>query len=180
MSRIDRFVPAAAISVAAFFCLLGTVFAAEGNLWQTDFEAAKAKAKAENKFLLLDFTGSDWCTWCTRLKDEVFDKETFRTEAPKQFVLVELDFPHQKKLTPELTKQNEGLAKQYKIQGYPEHSAGGFRRPVDCAHRLPSRRPGEVRKAPRGIRRCVQDHSADESQIERGQGSLTVPSCWTN
>ena len=119
MSRIDRFVPAAAISVAAFFCLLGTVFAAEGNLWQTDFEAAKAKAKAENKFLLLDFTGSDWCTWCTRLKDEVFDKETFRTEAPKQFVLVELDFPHQKKLTPELTKQNEGLAKQYKIQGYP-------------------------------------------------------------
>ena len=56
--------------------------AVEKGLWQTDFEAAKAKAKAEKKLLLVDFTGSDWCGWCIKLKQEVFDKETFKTEAP--------------------------------------------------------------------------------------------------
>ena len=59
----------------------------------SDFEAAKAKAKAENKLLLVDFTGSDWCVWCKKLKAEVFDQDTFQTAAPEQFVLVELDFP---------------------------------------------------------------------------------------
>ena len=93
--------------------------AVEEVLWQTDFEAAKAKAKAEKKLLLVDFTGSDWCGWCIKLKDEVFDKETFKTEAPKQFVCVELDFPQEKDLSRELKEQNDKLSRQYNVQGFP-------------------------------------------------------------
>ena len=93
--------------------------AVEKGLWQTDFEAAKAKAKAEKKLLLVDFTGSDWCGWCIKLKQEVFDKETFKTEAPKQFVCVELDFPHNKELSKELKEQNAKLSDQYKVPGFP-------------------------------------------------------------
>jgi thioredoxin-related protein len=90
------------------------------DLWTTDFEAAKAQAKAENKLLLVDFTGSDWCIWCKRLHGEVMDKDEFKTEAPKKFVLVELDFPNDKsKQSDELQAQNKKLLKQYKIQGYP-------------------------------------------------------------
>ncbi len=92
---------------------------AEKSLWMTDFEAAKAKAKAENKLLLADFTGSDWCAWCFRLKGEVFDKEYFQTEAPKHFVLVELDYPSKKQLEKKLKEQNDELRKKYKIRGYP-------------------------------------------------------------
>jgi thioredoxin-related protein len=91
----------------------------EGHLWQTDFEAARKKAKAEKRLLLVDFTGSDWCGWCMKLKGEVFDKQEFKTEAPKQFVLVELDYPRQKELPDELKKQNGELQKRYKIEGYP-------------------------------------------------------------
>ena len=93
--------------------------APQEGLWQTDFEAAKSKAKAEKKLLLVDFTGSDWCGWCIKLKGEVFDKESFKTAAPKQFVLVELDFPQQKKLSDELKKQNAELQKRYKVLGFP-------------------------------------------------------------
>ena len=100
--------------------MLAGVVRAEESLWQTDFAAAKAKAKAEDKLLLVDFTGSDWCGWCKRLVAEVFSKDAFKTEVPKKFVLVELDFPTPaKKQSAELKKQNRELAAKYKIQGYP-------------------------------------------------------------
>ena len=91
----------------------------EGQLWQTAFEAAKKQARDTNRMLLVDFTGSDWCGWCMKLKSEVFDKPKFKSEAPKHFVLVELDYPRQKELPGELRKQNGELAKRYKIQGFP-------------------------------------------------------------
>ena len=88
--------------------------------WMTDFEAAKVSANASGKYLLVDFTGSDWCGWCIRLKNEVFSQDYFKTEAPKKFILVELDFPRDKdKMTPELIAQNSKLRKQYGVRGYP-------------------------------------------------------------
>ena len=93
-------------------------FAAE-SIWRTDFKAAQAKAKQEKKYLLVNFTGSDWCGWCIKLHNEVFDKEPFKAEAPKQFVLVELDFPHEKELAPELKKQNKELSEKYEVEGFP-------------------------------------------------------------
>ncbi len=117
--RLPVFVIAAVLcAVLAFSAVSRKGSAAEG-LWQTDFKAAQAKAKQEKKYLLVDFTGSDWCTWCIRLHNEVFDKEAFKTAAPKQFVLVELDFPHEKELSPELKKQNDALQEKYKIEGFP-------------------------------------------------------------
>lgn len=90
------------------------------DLWIQDFAAAKAKAKAENKHLLLDFTGSDWCGWCIKLDEEVFSKDEFRKEAPKHFVLVKLDYPQDKSLVTDAVRaQNEELQGQYQIEGYP-------------------------------------------------------------
>ena len=91
----------------------------EDGLWLSDFSAAKDKAKTENKLLLVDFTGSDWCPWCIKLHDEVFNKDEFKVEAPKKFVLVELDFPRKKSLPAPLKSQNDHLASQYKITGFP-------------------------------------------------------------
>jgi thioredoxin-related protein len=114
------FVSAAAL-VVGLFALAG-IARAEDKLWQTDFAAAKAQAKAENKLLLVDFTGSDWCGWCKKLVAEVFSKDAFKKDAPKKFVLVELDYPtpaKKAKQSPELRKQNEELLKQYRVKGYP-------------------------------------------------------------
>ena len=89
------------------------------ELWMTDFEAAKVKAKAENKPMLLDFTGSDWCGWCIKLDKEVFGEAAFKDYAAAELVLVELDFPEGKGQSAELKAQNEALAKQYGVLGFP-------------------------------------------------------------
>ncbi|MBW8017562.1 MAG: thioredoxin family protein [Planctomycetes bacterium] len=91
---------------------------AEHDIWMTDYQAAMKKASAENKDLLIDFTGSDWCDWCISLDKEVFSHKEFIDEASKDFVFVMVDFP-KKKLAPELKAQNDRLGKKYGIRGYP-------------------------------------------------------------
>ena len=104
--------------VGTIVFLLTTFDQAEAN-WLTNYDEAKTKAKSDNKFLLLDFTGSDWCGWCKRLNAEVFSKPQFQDYAAKNLVLVELDFPRAKPQTEEVKKQNMQLASQYQIEGFP-------------------------------------------------------------
>ena len=87
--------------------------------WELNFEQAQARAKAENKPMLLDFTGSDWCGWCIRLDKEVFSQPEFKAYAAESLVLVELDFPRGKEQSAEIKAQNKALAKKYSIRGYP-------------------------------------------------------------
>lgn len=90
------------------------------DAWMQDFAAAQEKAKAENKDLLIDFTGSDWCVWCQRLDKEVFQAGDFEVKIQEQFVLVKLDFPNDKTLvTEEVQKQNKGLMGRFGVQGFP-------------------------------------------------------------
>ncbi len=117
--NVRRILPVCLVSMSVFLSVCTGFVRAEESLWTSDFDAAKTKAKTEKKFLLVDFTGSDWCVWCKKLKAEVFDKEAFQTEAPKQFVLVELDYPRQTKISDELKEQNAKLAKEYKVRGFP-------------------------------------------------------------
>ena len=70
-----------------------------GDDWMTDYAAAKIKAAAEQKPLLLDFTGSDWCGWCIKLDKEVFSQKSFKEFAADNLVLVELDFPRGEETT---------------------------------------------------------------------------------
>ncbi len=90
--------------------------AAEG--WLTDLDEGIAVAKADKKAILVDFTGSDWCGWCIRLKKEVFDQKEFAA-ASKDFVLVELDYPQKKKQSAEEKAKNKALAEKFAIEGFP-------------------------------------------------------------
>lgn len=87
--------------------------------WGDDYKAALATGARESKNVLLDFTGSDWCGWCMKLKKETFDQKEFKDYADKNLVLVEVDFPQGKTLAPEIIKQNEQLQEQFHIQGFP-------------------------------------------------------------
>ena len=91
--------------------------AAEG--WKTDYATSLAQAAKENKMVLLDFTGSDWCGWCIKLQKDTFSKPEFKKFAEQSLVLVELDFPRGKAQSDELRKQNEELAKKFGVQGFP-------------------------------------------------------------
>ena len=65
--------------------------------WETDFENAKKKAEKEHKLILLNFSGSDWCGPCIRLKKEIFQSNSFINYADSNLVLVNADFPRNKK-----------------------------------------------------------------------------------
>ncbi len=99
-------------------CAVATVSASE---WQTNYEKALATAKAENKLVLLDFTGSDWCGPCIALKKNVFSQPKFLEYTAKHFVLVEIDYPRKAVLSDELKAQNKKLEIQYGIEekGFP-------------------------------------------------------------
>jgi len=96
-------------------CALLSVGAAEVERL-TDLAKAQEKAKAENKWVLLDFTGSDWCVWCVKFDKEVMSSPEFREYAAKNLVLVEVDFPKKKKQSPALKQANEALARQYRTE----------------------------------------------------------------
>jgi thioredoxin-related protein len=105
------------VTLAALLVLAGA-YAADGN-WQTDLPKAQAQAAKESKMVLLNFTGSDWCSWCVKLHKEVFSQPAFQEYAKANLVLVEVDFPQRKKLSAEQKKANDALAAKYSIQGYP-------------------------------------------------------------
>lgn len=92
---------------------------AGGEGWLHNLEEAQKKAQAENKDILIDFTGSDWCGWCIRLKKEVWDTEAWKAEGPKRFVLVELDFPSKTPQSEETKKYNAALQQEFGVRGFP-------------------------------------------------------------
>ncbi len=95
-----------------------TFTASAKSEWLTDFEKAKEVAKKENKSILLDFTGSDWCGYCIKLKKNVFNTADFEAFAEKNLVLVEVDFPR-KKLPEAQAKANEKLQEKFGVEGFP-------------------------------------------------------------
>jgi thioredoxin-related protein len=106
------------LSALIVCCVAGNLMAADVS-WLTSVPEAKAKAEKEKKLLFLDFTGSDWCSWCMKLDGEVFTKPEFAEYAKKNLVLVQVDFPRSKELPAELKAANADLAKKYGVNAYP-------------------------------------------------------------
>jgi len=89
--------------------------------WVRNWGDAQAQAKKDNKDLLINFTGSDWCGWCTRLESEVFAQAAFLEKATKDFVFVFLDFPQAAELKAAVVDAalNEKLKATYEVKGFP-------------------------------------------------------------
>lgn len=111
MKAITHF---AALTLGA--AMVSSAFAKTPEGWETDVDAAIAIAKKENKSVMLEFTGSDWCPPCMMMAKKVFSKKEFVDAASKDFVLVHLDFPNG---DPELKEKNQPLAEKYEIEGFP-------------------------------------------------------------
>jgi protein disulfide-isomerase len=105
-----------AVAVAGFS---SAQFAGAESTWGNDYKKAQEEAKAAHKFLLLNFTGSDWCGWCIKFDKDILSKAEFKDFAQNNLVLVELDFPRAKAQPPEVRKQNRELAQQYAVAGFP-------------------------------------------------------------
>src|ERR1700735_1061793 len=91
------------------YCMLAFL---PGTTWMGDFDSAKTEAAKEHKLILINFSGSDWCGPCIRLRKEILESSTFEDYAKDNLVLVRADFPRQKKnqLDAAQVKRNEALA----------------------------------------------------------------------
>ena len=99
--------------------LLACAILSPADLWTEDFNAAQNQARESGKYMLVNFSGSDWCGWCKRLDMEVFSRPEFETFAKENLVCVLVDFPRE---TPQSNKQrwaNELLRIRYEVEGYP-------------------------------------------------------------
>lgn len=105
-----------AILTAVTAVVIAPAFAAE---WIGDLDKAKEAAAAADKPILVDFTGSDWCGFCIRMRREVFDTPEFEKYAQDRFILAEVDVPNKPKFSAEQLKKNQALCEQYNITGFP-------------------------------------------------------------
>jgi thioredoxin-related protein len=87
--------------------------------WLGDFNNAKLEAVKTHKLIIINFSGSDWCGPCIRLRKEILESANFESYAADHLLLVRADFPRQKKNQPsrEQVKQNEALAEKYNSEG---------------------------------------------------------------
>ncbi len=90
-----------------------------GLVWHINLEKAKEIAQKENKPILLQFSGSDWCGWCIKLNNEVFFTKEFADWAKENLVLVLLDFPRTIPQTDEVKKYNRSIMNKYGVRGFP-------------------------------------------------------------
>ncbi|MBC7722003.1 MAG: thioredoxin family protein, partial [Pedobacter sp.] len=101
--------------IAALF-----IVASFSNLqWLHNYNEAVQLAQKNHKHILLNFSGSDWCGPCIRLRDEVFSTDNFKKLADANLVLLNADFPRNKKnQLPSAQQQiNDALAEKYNPQG---------------------------------------------------------------
>ncbi|MBR5522572.1 MAG: thioredoxin family protein [Akkermansia sp.] len=89
--------------------------------WMTDLEAAGKKAAAEQKLVLVEFTGSDWCGACKLQQKNVLDKPEFAKWANKHFVPAVVDVPLDVQRVGGAARKrcNEMLCEGYDIKSFP-------------------------------------------------------------
>ena len=87
--------------------------------WMGDFSQAQKDASTQKKLILLNFSGSDWCGPCIKLKHDVFESEAFGQYAQDKLVLVRADFPRLKKnqLPADQQARNDQMAERYNPNG---------------------------------------------------------------
>jgi thioredoxin-related protein len=94
-------------------------YKAHNEGWLVKMEEAQAASKKSGKPIMANFTGSDWCGWCTKLTNDVFSKEDFKKWAEQNVILLELDFPRRKQLPDDIKQQNANLQQAFQVAGYP-------------------------------------------------------------
>jgi thioredoxin-related protein len=87
--------------------------------WMGDFSQAQKDASTQQKLILLNFSGSDWCGPCIKLKHDVFEIVAFGQYAQNKLVLVRADFPRLKKnqLPADQQARNDQMAERYNPNG---------------------------------------------------------------
>ena len=100
-------------------CVVFTAVSLNAGGWRTDFADARKEAVKRDLPILVLFSGSDWCSGCVKLDEDVLSKAEFKKYARANFILFLADFPRKKEQSDKIKAQNRELALKYKIGGFP-------------------------------------------------------------
>ena len=94
---------------------------ANNSGWLINYEDVYNQSIEQNKPIMANFTGSDWCGWCKKLKKAVFDTETFKKWAEQNVILFELDYPRRTPQDSDIKQQNANLQRTFGqlVRGFP-------------------------------------------------------------
>lgn len=85
--------------------------------WFVEWDKALAEAKKTGKKIFALNTGSDWCHWCTKLKEDVLDTPEFNAFAAQNLVLLYLDSPSRNPLGKDQKMHNKLVARTLPFGG---------------------------------------------------------------
>jgi thiol:disulfide interchange protein len=87
--------------------------------WRTDYEQAIKDAERTGRFIVLNFTGSDWCAWCKIMDKQIFQQPDFEKFVTEYAIPVEIDFPRRLEQSPKVKARNAELKTKHKVRGFP-------------------------------------------------------------
>ena len=95
-----------------------SVFSA-GTYWSENYDATISEAELDGKLAILVFTAPDWCHWCRKLDQELFDAPGFDASISELALLVKIDFPRSRRSHPRRDRRNLQLKQQFEVQAFP-------------------------------------------------------------
>lgn len=135
-----------------------------GISWTTDYDQALKESKATSTPIMLFFTGSDWCGWCTKLEKEILDTPEFANTAENKLIFVKLDFPLKKNHNSNIAERNERLKKRFEIRSFPSVLLiNSNQQPIG----LTGYRSGGGKKYAQHLIKIVEDFATYKKQIKR-------------
>lgn len=79
--------------------------------------------RKDGRCILLNFTGTDWCTACIHLRTKILDSSEFNEAMNDKLVLVEIDYPRTPELVNKISKEERdkraALLVSYRAEGLP-------------------------------------------------------------
>ncbi|NLT71354.1 MAG: thioredoxin family protein, partial [Verrucomicrobiaceae bacterium] len=88
-------------------------------VWLGDYPSAAEAARAEDKKLLIVFTGTDWIDICQKFHDEILVHPTFLAALSGRFILLKLEFPKDGVMPREEAARKKFLREAYQVRGFP-------------------------------------------------------------
>lgn len=108
--------------------LIGGLFAAAGVMAASmqvvgTLDEALTAAREKQGFVMMNFTGTDWCTACQHLKEKIFASKAYCDAYGDKIVMTTVDFPRLPELRAKVSKEEaqrrEKLLISYQINGLP-------------------------------------------------------------
>lgn len=134
--------------------------------WLTNYEEAMTLAKEQSKPLLLFFTGTGWCPYCTKLEQEVFHTQEFAQSSGGQFIFMILDFPQDKyAMNPQIVAQNRQLQRKFDVRSFPTVILYDAQQQRQIG--ITGYRPGGPKQYVNHLNGIMQDYSMYNQKIQK-------------